>query len=157
MNERHLANEVTLRSRRSGFTTGTTLLHCISIAATGFLAASIGVLAAAVKVLIIFATLAKQYDLLVLTGALSVIATLTLRRCRFSLGTGERADKHRVAGAGVRDGRKRGSRIASGSSSVRRCASMQGEGKVWMPFPQESARTFRMESTRGWRSIPPRV
>jgi hypothetical protein len=46
----------------------------------------------------VFATLAKQADLLVLTGALSIFATLTASLQMF-LSYGERADKHRVAGA----------------------------------------------------------
>ncbi|MCI0560711.1 MAG: SLATT domain-containing protein [Nitrososphaera sp.] len=55
------------------------------------------VLAAAVGTSV-FATLAKQADLLVLTGALSVVATLASALQTF-LSYGERADKHRVAGA----------------------------------------------------------
>ena len=46
----------------------------------------------------VFATLAKQVDLLPLTGALSVVATLASALQTF-LSYGERADKHRVAGA----------------------------------------------------------
>lgn len=55
------------------------------------------VLAAAVGTSV-FATLAKQADLLALTGALSILATLASALQTF-LSYGERADKHRVAGA----------------------------------------------------------
>lgn len=55
------------------------------------------VLAAAVGTSV-FATLAKRADLLVLTGALSVVVTLVSALQTF-LSYGERADKHRVAGA----------------------------------------------------------
>lgn len=46
----------------------------------------------------VFASLNRQADLLVLTGALSVMATL-LAALQTFLSYGERADKHRVAGA----------------------------------------------------------
>jgi len=46
----------------------------------------------------VFAALAKQANFLIVTGALSVIATLFSALQTF-LSYGERADKHRVAGA----------------------------------------------------------
>lgn len=58
----------------------------------------VNVLLAAAVGTSVFATLAQKADLLVLTGALSVIATLSSALQTF-LSYGERADKHRVAGA----------------------------------------------------------
>ena len=59
---------------------------------------SITVLMTAVIGTSVFATLAKQADLLVLVGALSVMATL-LSALQTFLSYGERAERHKIAGS----------------------------------------------------------